>query len=123
MILKAALLVLAFAAVGWALCGATLAVARALISLRVALWIHLAAAPAIFAVLSWVYFRQWGLTTPLQTAAAFTLIVVLLDAAIVAQFIERSYAMFFSILGTWLPFVLIFLATWASGQLAGRPAP
>ena len=58
MILKAALLVLAFAAVGWALCGATLAVARALISLRVALWIHLAAAPAIFAVLSWVYFRQ-----------------------------------------------------------------
>ena len=35
----------------------------------------------------------------------------------VAPLFERSYAMFRSALGTWIPFVAIFLASWAAGAL------
>ena len=55
---------------------------------------------------------------PLLRAAAITIIVVLLDALLVAPFFERSYAMFRSVIGTWLPFVAIFGACWAAGVLA-----
>ena len=55
---------------------------------------------------------------PLLRAAAITIIVILLDALLVAPFFERSYAMFRSVIGTWLPFVAIFAACWAAGVLA-----
>jgi hypothetical protein len=34
-----------------------------------------------------------------------------------AGFVQRSLALFGSILGLWLPLVLIFVATWATGEL------
>jgi hypothetical protein len=40
-----------------------------------------------------------------------------MDLFIVALLIEKSFAMFKSILGTWLPFTLIFLATYFTGRL------
>jgi hypothetical protein len=43
---------------------------------------------------------------------------MLLDALVVAPLFERSYAMFRSVIGTWLPFVVIFAASWAAGVLA-----
>ena len=44
------------------------------------------------------------------------------DALVVAPIFEGSYAMFASPLGTWIPFVLIFGATWATGVLVDRRA-
>ena len=35
----------------------------------------------------------------------------------VAPLFERSYAMFRSFVGTWMPFAAIFLASWAAGIL------
>jgi hypothetical protein len=46
---------------------------------------------------------------------AITGFVIALDALVVAPLIERSYAMFRSFIGTWLPFAAIFLASWAAG--------
>jgi hypothetical protein len=41
--------------------------------------------------------------------------VIVLDATAVAPVFEKSYAMFSSILGTWLPFLSIFAATYLTG--------
>lgn len=106
---------LAPALAGWALCGATVAAGRAVTSLRNALIVHAAAAPVIFAAASWVYFSGHPATTPLQTATVYTALVIALDAGVVAPLLEKSYAMFTSVLGTWLPFALIFGATYLTG--------
>jgi hypothetical protein len=45
-------------------------------------------------------------------------VVVIPDACVVAPLFERSYAMFRSLIGTWIPFATIFLASWAAGILA-----
>jgi len=108
------------ALVGWALCGATIAVGRAVTSLRNALIAHAVAAPIIFAAASFAYFSRAPFTTPLQTATIYVALVMVLDVAVVATFIERSYAMFASILGTWLPFALIFGATYLVGAYVTR---
>jgi len=39
---------------------------------------------------------------------------------VVATFIEKSYAMFASILGTWIPFALIFGSTYLVGVYVVR---
>jgi hypothetical protein len=54
-------------------------------------------------------------TTPLQTAVAFLAIVVLLDFFLEALIIERNMDMFRSLLGTWIPWALIFLSTYLTG--------
>jgi hypothetical protein len=42
-------------------------------------------------------------------------IVIILDVAVLVPLFERSYTMFRSFIGTWMPFVAIFLASWAVG--------
>jgi len=108
------------ALVGWALCGVTIAVGRAVTSLRNALIVHAIAAPVIFAAAAFVYFREFHDTTPLQTAIIYVSLVIALDLAVVATLIEKSYAMFASILGTWIPFALIFAATYLVGMYVRR---
>jgi hypothetical protein len=56
----------------------------------------------------------------LQTAAVFTGLVVAVDFVVVALLINRSLAMFASLLGTWIPFALIFSSTWITGTIV-RP--
>jgi hypothetical protein len=101
---------------GWALCGTTIAVGRVVTSLQNTLVAHAIAAPVIFAAASFVYFSRSPYTTPLQTAAIYVSLVALLDFIVVATFIEKSYAMFASILGTWIPFALIFGSTYLVGR-------
>jgi hypothetical protein len=85
--------------------------------------VHAVAAPLIFAAVAVNYFRAHGAHEPLPTALAFTAIVALLDAGVAGLLVLRSFAMFTSIARTWLPFVLIFLATWATGMvMAMMPA-
>ena len=110
------LIVLIYAFIGWTLCGVVMFIGTAVTSEFIALIIHAAAAPIIFAVVSSFYFKKYDLTTPLETAALFVAFVVLLDFVIVALLINKSLAMFGNVLETWIPFVLIFISTYYTGQ-------
>jgi len=59
----------------------------------------------------------------MQTAGAFLGVVVALDLFLVAPIFETSYAMFSSVLGTWIPFVLIFAATYLTGRFTSPKSP
>jgi hypothetical protein len=102
-------------AVGWALCGAIVFIGRSLTDMQTTLIVHAIGAPIIFMLLSMLYFSKFKYTSPLQTAVAFLAIVILLDFFIVALIIERSMDMFLSLLGTWIPWALIFLSTYLTG--------
>jgi len=65
-------------------------------------------------------FRWFDSISPIGTAATFVAIVIFLDVFVIALLIERSFDMFRSVLGTWLPFVLIFIAIWA-GTVRAAP--
>jgi hypothetical protein len=110
-----ALILLAHATVGWALCFATIGIAMATLQFDVALMVHAVAAPIFFWAVSTVYFGYFGFTSPLQTAIAFTGFVIVADFLVVGMLILRSLDMFASPLGTWIPFALIFTSTWLTG--------
>ena len=102
---------------GWALCATLMMLLLNALPLVWALVIHAIAAPLIFAAIARSYFRNRGAREPLPTAIAWTSIVMLLDAVVIAGLVERSFAMFGSIGGTWLPFLLIFAAVWSTGSI------
>jgi len=111
----------AHAFVGWALCAATMGIGMATTSLNNALIIHAIGAPIFFMVVSLVYFKKFNFTTPLQTAIIFVGFVIAVDFLVVALLINRSLDMFASLLGTWIPFALIFTSTYLTGlYLYGR---
>jgi menaquinone-dependent protoporphyrinogen oxidase len=115
---------LAHGVAGWAICAALMAVLMQTAGPTLAIAIHAAAAPLVFIGIAIHYFRARGARDPLPTALAFVAIVVVLDAGIVAGLVLRSFAMFESLVGTWLPFALIFLATWITGfAMSMMPAP
>jgi len=89
----------------------------AVTSLTAATVFHAIAAPLIFAAVAKHYFGARGARGALPVALAFTAIVAALDLAVVAALIQRSFAMFSSTAGTWLPLALIFLVTWATGAI------
>jgi len=120
--IKGTAIVVIHGLVGWGLCGATMSVGMKLTTLESALVLHAIAAPIIFTGLSLVYFQRFGSWAPFRTAAAFLGIVVVMDVFVVALLIERSFEMFESILGTWLPFLLIFTSTWWTGLAVSRAA-
>ena len=117
----AALLLHALA--GWAYCGMLIGVGRQFLSMEATLVVHAVGAPIGFALLSLLYFKRFACTTPLQTAIAFLAVVVAMDAFLVAPVFERSYAMFASPLGTWIPFALIFAATYLTGLAVTSGSP
>jgi len=120
MTMRHAAVIVVFALAGWVLCVASIAIGFAVTSQTTTLVVHAIVAPVAFAGLSWVYFTRFAYTAPLLTAALFLGIVAALDLAVVALFILRSFAMFGSLLETWLPFVLIFAATRGTGIAIGR---
>jgi len=110
------LIVSIYAFIGWTLCGVVMFIGTAVTSEFIALIIHAIAAPIIFAVVSSFYFKKYDITTPLETAALFVAFVVLMDFVVVGLLINRSLAMFGNVLGTWIPFVLIFISTYYTGR-------
>jgi hypothetical protein len=112
-----AVILFAHAFVAWAVCGAIVGIGMAVTTPFNALVAHAIGAPVFFALTTFVYYRYFGFTSPLQTAIIFLGIVIFLDVFIVALLIEKSFAMFASFLGTWLTFILIFGATWLTGML------
>jgi hypothetical protein len=122
MTVRNGLIVLAHAFAGWLLCFAAMGIGMATMPLETALIVHAAAAPILFAIVSWAYFTKFRLTKPVTTAAIFVGFVILADFFVVGLLINRSLAMFTSIVGTWLPFTLIFLSTWITGWVIDRRA-
>jgi hypothetical protein len=113
---------IAFGLAGWALCGATMGIAMAATRLSRALVIHAIAAPVIFSVVSIVHSRASRPDSPVKAAVIFSAVVILMDVFVVALMIERSFQMFASPLGTWIPFSLIFVSSWITGALVTPPA-
>jgi len=108
--------------VGWGLCGVTMGVGMMVTTLGNALILHALAAPVIFTAISFWYFRRLRSWSSLRIAAVFLGVVVIMDVFVVALLIERSFEMFESILGIWLPFLLIFISTWWTGLAVRRAA-
>jgi hypothetical protein len=113
-------IIVAHAVVGWGYCGALVAIGRRFFSMDTTLVVHAVGAPIGFALLTLLYQRKFAFTGPLQTAAIFLGIVVALDLVLVAPVFEKSFAMFASPLGTWIPFALIFLATYGTSAAIVR---
>ena len=115
-----ALIILLHALVLWGLCGATIAIGRSIMSMETTLIVH-AIGATIFAVLvSYNYFKRFSHTNPFQTAIIFLLFIIIMDAGLVAPVFEGSYDMFKNPLGTWIPFVLIFFATYLTGKYLNK---
>ena len=107
--------ILVHALIGWALCAATMGIGMATTSLENTLIIHAIGAPVFFVVVSLIYFYKFNYTTPMQTALIFVGFVIIVDFFVVALLINKSLEMFASLLGTWIPFVLIFTSTYVTG--------
>ena len=101
--------------IGWILCAATMGIGSSLTSMNNTLYIHATLAPIFFFLISAYYFKKYGQLTPLQIAFYFTVFVMVIDFFFVALIILRSLEMFESILGTWIPFILIFSSTYLAG--------
>lgn len=114
------IVLLVHALIGWALCGAIMGIGRTVTTLDNALVIHAVVAPIVFALITWVYFARFGYTSPLQTALIFVAVVIGMDAFLVAPVFEKSYEMFTSLIGTWVPFGLIFLSTYLTGLVSTK---
>ena len=109
------IIIAALGLLGWALCGAIMFIGMSVMSIETTLIVHAIGAPVIFALISFFYFRKYRFTSPLLTAVLFLLIVILMDFFLVALVINKSMEMFQSLLGTWIPFGLIFLSTYLTG--------
>jgi hypothetical protein len=118
--LRKILILLIHAFIVWVLCGMTIAIGRSITSIELTLIIHLIAAPVYACIVSLVYYRKFNFTSPIQTAFIFLLFVIIMDAGLVAPVFEKSYGMFKSLIGTWIPFTLIFLSAYISGLLIKR---
>ena len=102
----------------WAACGGVIAGGRRVWSMQTTLIVHLFAAAAFAFAAGAVHKLLAPDFDAVTRAAAMTGVIVALDALVVAPLFERSYAMFRSALGTWIPFAAIFVASWAAGLVA-----
>jgi hypothetical protein len=117
---KKIIIILVHAFVGWMLCAATMGIRMSMTSLNNTLIIHAIGAPIFFAGVSLFYFRKFNYTAPLRTALIFVAFVIAMDFFVVAVLINRNFEMFASLLGTWIPFALIFVSTYLTGLLVLR---
>jgi hypothetical protein len=119
--------ILVHAFVGWALCGATMGIGMATTSIQNTLIAHAIGAPIYFAIVSLIYFKRFNYTTPTQTAFIFTGFVITVDFFVVSLLIYGNLEMFTSLMGTWIPFALIFISTYLTGyyllKSSGQTAP
>jgi hypothetical protein len=113
-------IILIHALIGWILCGMIIGIGRSITSLKITLIIHAILVPIIFAGLSYFYFNKFNRYSPFKTASFFFVFAASMDFFIVALLIEKNMSMFASVLGTWIPFLSIFLVTWLTGRLMNK---
>ena len=103
------------ALVVWAACGGVIAIGRRVWTMQTTLVVHLCAAAAFAFAAAAAHKLMAPDFDIVGRAAAMTGLIIALDALVVAPLFERSYAMFRSALGTWVPFAAMFLASWVAG--------
>lgn len=113
--LKKGLIIITHGFIGWLLSSTILFVAMEITTIYLSLIIHFIAAPFIFLGISKHYFKRYNYTSPFVTALILVSMVMVLDFFIVALVIQKSLVMFESVMGTWLPFLFIFLTVWLTG--------
>jgi len=114
-IIKKGFVILIHALIGWICCAAVMGIGTAFLPMNLTLIIHLIAAPIFFSIISIFYFKNFHYTNPLLTAVIFTGFIIAMDFFVVALLILKNFDMFNSYIGTWIPFALIFLSTFATG--------
>lgn len=117
MIREKMMTVLGCALLGWALCAGAVSIGLITTPLAEALVIHAVAAPILFAFVSVVYFQRFAYTTPLHTAFIFACVVFVLDFFVADVFLNQNLSLRASLLGLWIPAILIFTATHITGLL------
>jgi hypothetical protein len=115
--LKRIFILLIHTFIGWALCAAVIGIGFQITSEQNTLITHALAVPVIFGIISWFYFKNFHQVTPMQMALICLGFALFMDFFLVAMVIQKNFAMFSSILGTWIPFVLIFLSTYLVGKI------
>jgi hypothetical protein len=114
---KSTRIIIIHALIGWILCAATMGIGTAITTIDNALYIHAILAPVFFIAVSFNYFRKYNSITPIKASVAFVAFVIIVDFFVVALVIQRNLDMFSSILGTWIPFMLIFVSTYVTGMI------
>lgn len=117
---KKIIIVLLFAFIGWAICAAIMGIGMNILSIKTTLIIHLIVGPIAFAILSYIYHKKFNYTKPLITAMFFTYFAIIVDFLLVALVINKSLDMFKSLIGTWIPFILIFIITYIIGIMVNK---
>ena len=106
--------------IGWALCAAIIGIGRNVTTMETTLIVHAIGVPIIFGIISLIYFSKFNFTTPLVTGIIFLGSAILIDFFVVALLLEKSFNMFKSPIGTWIPFILIFLSTYIVGLIVTK---
>jgi hypothetical protein len=110
-------IILAFALVGWTICGMIMGLGLATTTEANAIIIHALFVPVVFSAVGLMYFNKFNYTSPLQTASTFVVFVILMDFFVVSIMINKNFDMFKSFLGTWFVFAEIFAVTYLTGTL------
>jgi hypothetical protein len=113
--MKRAFIIILHAFVGWAICGAIIGIGFSFTTESNTLIIHACAVPVVFGVIAWNFFRRFHYTSPFITACIFLMFIAGTDFFLVVLLIQKSLVMFSSIVGTWIPFVSIFMSTYLAG--------
>jgi multidrug transporter EmrE-like cation transporter len=117
---KESLILLVHAIIIYFVCFAVMGASMATLTVDTALVVHAAAAPFVSAIFSYIYFKKFNYSSPLITAIVIMATVILLDFFLTATIILQDYAMFYSLIGTWIPFALIFTAALIVGIYVNR---
>ncbi len=119
---RESLILIAHAVIIYFVCFAVMGISMAVFTEDIdpALITHAAAAPFVSAAFSFIYFKRFNYTSPLLTALVIMITVILLDFFLTATIILQDYAMFYSPIGTWIPFALIFTGAFLVGYYVNR---
>ncbi len=114
--MKKIFIMLVHAFIGWILCAAVIGIGFQITSEQNTLIAHALAVPIIFGVISRFYFKKFHQVTPIQMAFFCLGFALFMDLFLVAMVIQKNFEMFGSVLGTWIPFFLIFSSTYFVGK-------
>lgn len=103
----------AYGVAGWLQCMFVIGALWKIAPVGLVTAVHAVFAPMAFTVLAIRYFRARGAREPLPVALTWAAMVALLDAGLAVAL--QDLTMFRSFAATWLPFGLIFVATWITG--------
>jgi hypothetical protein len=115
--IKKVLVILLLSLIGWGILLAVIVIGSKVTTISNTLIIQLIAAPILYAVISRIYFKRFGYTTPLQTALILMGVVILMHAVALAFFTQHGVNTYLKPVSTWLAFGLIFGVTYLEGRI------